>query len=316
MKILKVLSAKTLYSFGKGASMQKPVRRIAITGGTHGNELTGVYLAKHFLSHPETVRRSSFETVVMLMNEKAIERCTRYIDRDLNRCFSLDNLEKGSAACYETLLARHVDRVLGPKGSSQPSVDFIVDLHSTTSNMGLSVVVNGDDPLTWQAAAHLKALHPRVNIFRWHGDTDDASFVHTVAPCGFAVEVGAVPQGVLRADLFFDTQALIATLLDYFETLNRGEAPRYDTVEIYDHVALLDYPRDENGELTAMVHPTLQDRDYTLLKKGDPLFAAFGGETIPYDREEPLHALFVNEAAYYEKGFAMCLADKRTLPLE
>ena len=41
-----------------------------------------------------------------------------------------------------------------------------------------------------------------------------------MAPHGFAIEVGAVPQGVLRADLFLKTEALIYHLLDYVEKEN------------------------------------------------------------------------------------------------
>jgi len=62
-----------------------------------------------------------------------------------------------------------------------------------------------------------------------------------------------------------------------------------------------------------MVHPDLQGNDYAVLEKGDPLFVTMEGETISYEKEERTHALFINEAAYYEKGFAMCLAQKKTI---
>jgi succinylglutamate desuccinylase len=32
---------------------------VAITGGTHGNEMNGVYLAKHFMANPNIVRQQS-----------------------------------------------------------------------------------------------------------------------------------------------------------------------------------------------------------------------------------------------------------------
>jgi hypothetical protein len=35
------------------------VRCVAITGGTHGNEMNGVYLAKHFMANPNIVRQQS-----------------------------------------------------------------------------------------------------------------------------------------------------------------------------------------------------------------------------------------------------------------
>ncbi len=294
--------------------MQNIVKKLAITGGTHGNELTGVYLINKFIKNPKLIQREGFETIIMHNNLKAIKKCTRYIDKDLNRTFKIEDLNDPSKSDYEDILAKLIDKKLGPKGSKDPKVDFIVDLHSTTSNMGLSIVIDEGSKLTWQVAAYLKEIEPRVNIFRWRGDTDDVSFVNSIAKNGFAIEVGAIPQGVLRSDLFFDTEKLIHHILDFIEKLNNEKFQKiYTSIEIYDHIELLDFPRDENGDITAMVHPSLQDRDYTKLKKGDPLFITLEGESIAYDKDRELYPLFINEAAYYEKGFAMCLTEKKII---
>ncbi len=296
--------------------MTKKIKRLAITGGTHGNELTGVYLINKFKNDPNLVKREGFETIIMHNNLKAIKKCTRYIDKDLNRTFTIEGLNDPNRSSYEDVLAKVINAKLGPKGAKDRNCDFIVDLHSTTSNMGLSIVIDNDSKLTWQVAAYLKEMEPRVNIFRWLGDTEDASFVNSISEDGFAIEVGAIPQGVLRADLFFDTEKLLHYMLDYFEKLNNEKFKKiYTSIEIYDHIELLDYPRDKNGDITAMVHPNLQDNDYTKLSNGDPLFITLDGEVIKYDRSEELYALFINEAAYYEKGFAMCLAEKKVIPI-
>ena len=296
--------------------MHKSIKKVAITGGTHGNELTGVYLVKKFKSNQELVKRDSFETILMHTNKKAIKECRRYIDVDLNRAFNLKDLSDPAKYMYEDIAAKLINSELGPKGSDDPNVDFIIDLHSTTSNMGLSLVLDDDSEISWQAAAYLKDKEPEVNIFRWLGDKNDASFVNSIAGSGFAIEVGAIPQGVLREDLFFQTEKLITHLLDFFDKYNKGELKnRHTEVEIYDFVDLLDYPRDENGDITAMVDDKLQGNDYILLKKRDSVFVTLDGERVLYDRDEELCALFINEAAYYEKGFAMCLAEKKTIEI-
>ncbi len=292
------------------------IKRLAITGGTHGNELTGVYLINKFKNNPSLVKREGFETIISHNNLKAIERCTRYIDKDLNRTFSINDLNNPQLSSYEDILAKIINKKLGPKGSKNPNVDFIVDLHSTTSNMGLSIVIDNDSKLTWQVAAYLKAMEPKVNIFRWKGDTKDASFVNTISKDGFAMEVGAIPQGVLRADIFFETEKLIYHILDFFENLNNHKFQKtYTNVEIYDHIKLVDFPRDEKGNITAMVHPSLQDNDYKKITKADPLFITLEGEEICYEQEDEVYALFINEAAYYEKGFAMCLTQKKVIEI-
>ena len=296
--------------------MDHPIRKVALTGGTHGNELTGVYLIQKFLSRPELVHRESFETVCMHTNVGAIKQCTRYVDKDLNRTFSLEALNDYSATAYEDALSKVINQKLGPKGSGETAVDLVIDLHTTTSDMGLSICVSTEDPLTWQAIAYAKAQIPELHIFRWKGDTDDASFVSSIPPHGITIEVGPIPQGVLRADMFFGTERVIQALLDFIELHNRGEVQSYTEVEIYDHVALIDYPRGEEGAITAMLHPALQDNGYAKIEKGDPLFISLEGEDICYEEAESRHVLFANEAAYYEKHFSMCLTDKKTISLQ
>ena len=287
------------------------IKNIAITGGTHGNELTGVFLVKKWLLNPKLIKRSNFKTTVMHTNKEAIVKCRRYIDRDLNRAFSSTLLSSNDTIHYEDILAKEINIKLGTKGSTNPNIDFIVDLHTTTSNMGLSIVVSNESDITWKVIDYLAHREPNLKIYRWKGDEEDA-FVDSIAPHGFAIEVGAVPQGVLRADLFLKTEKLVYHILDFFEKFNNQEIKNSYNKEltVYDHVSLVDYPRDKDGDRITMVHPDRQDRDFELIKKGDPLFLTLEGETINYQKDEPLHGLFINEAAYYEKGFALCLAQK------
>eukprot|EP00965_Chrysotila_dentata_P115941 3832515-Pleurochrysis_carterae.AAC.2 len=51
----------------------------------------------------------------------------------------------------------------------------------------------------------------------------------------------------------------------------------------------------------SIVHPSLQDRDYEPLKKGDALFEHMDGTIERYDGSlgEVVYPIFINEAAYY-----------------
>ena len=84
------------------------IKRVAIVGGTHGNELTGAYLVKKFEHSADAVRRSSFETLTLFGNPKAFEVGRRYVDKDLNRCF--DNRDLLDPTRRD--LARHLAREL------------------------------------------------------------------------------------------------------------------------------------------------------------------------------------------------------------
>lgn len=109
-------------------------------------------------------------------------------------------------------------------------------------------------------------------------------------------------------------------------------------MEAYTMEDSVDYPRDPTtGEIAASVHsqlqvrhdqqasarfspglkfhsPLLQDKDFKLLKPGDPIFKRFSGETVTYEGE-PLHSFFINECAYYEKKIAFLLGEKVKLTL-
>lgn len=71
---------------------EDPIKKVAIFGGTHGNELTGVFLVKHWLENGAEIQRTGLEVTPFITNPRAVKKCTRYIDCDLNRVFDLENL--------------------------------------------------------------------------------------------------------------------------------------------------------------------------------------------------------------------------------
>lgn len=66
--------------------------RVAVCGGTHGNEMSGIYLVKELLKARKKAMEDEEEKPVSVMlvlsNPRAVQQCRRYIDTDLNRCFT------------------------------------------------------------------------------------------------------------------------------------------------------------------------------------------------------------------------------------
>lgn len=69
--------------------------RVAVCGGTHGNELSGVYLVRELLKLQREVMKKEQEedskpalVLLVLSNPRAMQHCRRYVDTDLNRCFT------------------------------------------------------------------------------------------------------------------------------------------------------------------------------------------------------------------------------------
>lgn len=290
-----------------------PIKRVAIVGGTHGNELTGAYLIKKFEQFPELVQRSGLETLTLLGNPSAFEVGRRYVDKDLNRCFLSQDLQDLSRSTCEEKRAREIYRMF----TTELPVDVIVDLHSTTASMGLTLILNNSHPFNLKLAAALTTLNPLVKVFRWAYSAQDTPFLRSLCELGCAIEVGAIAQGVLDAALFRQTEELIYTVLDYLERYNQGDlSTPTSPLTLYQCMEMVDYPRDQQGKIAAMIHPELQGRDYEALHPGDPLFLTFAGETRVYEGFATVYPVFINEAAYYEKGIALCLTQQQEIMLD
>jgi len=127
----------------------------------------------------------------------------------------------------------------------------------------------------------------------------------SVGKHGVLVEVGPVGQGLLCHAVIEQTRAAVEAILDVLDATNRGAAPELpDRLMVFRRGEAVDYPRDREGAMTAVVHRRLQGRDFEPLRTGDVIFHVPGGKDIRYEDEETVFPVFINEAAYYEKGMA------------
>ncbi len=297
------------------------IKRVVIVGGTHGNEITGIYLVKKFERSPHLIQRSSFESLTLIANPKACAIGKRYVDTDLNRCFLYHDLENPNLSSYEAQRAKIIAQTFGWKGSQK--ADFVIDLHSSTANMGLSIILGNENLLNIRLAAYLTSINPKVKVLYSTTQNQDRSHLDSICEFSCTLEVGAVAQGVLDATLFQETEEIVHTILDYLEAYNQeNPPPGKDSFAVYHSLQTIDYPRNELGEIQAMIHPQLQFRDYQALHPGhpqlqfrdyqalhpgEPIFLSFEGKEIFYEGDSVVYPVFINEAAYYEKGIAMCI---------
>ena len=296
--------------------MNDLIKHVAVTGGTHGNELTGIHLIKHWLSSPDEVKRGSFSTELHLANPKASQEVRRYIDQDLNRQFNIRDLKNPELKGYEQQRAKSLDSLLGPK--ENPRVDFIVDMHTTTANMGTSLIFNSSDPLVIGMAFYIKQKMPHATLFYHPNDRLEDNFLTSVGRLnGFLIEVGPIAQGLLNYQLYSETHTVVMHALDYLEKRNTGQPLNLPKqMEGYQFIKKVPLPENTEGEITAMVHPDLQDKDYQAIKPGDPLFISMAGETIVYEGKSTVYGAFINEAAYYDQNIGLSFLDKVNVTLE
>ncbi|CAH2222566.1 N-acyl-aromatic-L-amino acid amidohydrolase (carboxylate-forming) [Pelobates cultripes] len=294
-------------------SQYTSINRALIVGGTHGDEMSGVVLAKHWLKDPSELHRKTFTTKAVIGNPLAVERCTRYIDMDLNRSFAQENLSASESESdpYEVKRAREIYQ----NHVKKEAVDFICDLHNTTSNMGATILLcKAGDHFSLHMANYLQkncldyALPSHVYLI----DTKEGEniYLQNITRHSLALELGPQPQGVIRADILSRMRNLVNCCLDFIDLFNQGtEFPCFE-LEMYKVASKVDYPRDADGEIEGIIHKELQDKDYLPLKPGDPTFQTLKGTELFYDGKEEIYPTFINEAAYYEKKVAFIVMQK------
>lgn len=290
------------------------IRKVAIVGGTHGNEYTGTFLLKRWNKNLHEVQRDSFITQLIWANPKAFYENKRYIDTDLNRCFLCADLQDETIITYEGNRAKVINMMLGPK--LNPSFDFVIDVHTTTCNMGITLVVFEGDKFNLHLAGFVKSVLPNVNVYYFRAE-EDLPYLTSITSKRLALEIGPIAQGLLRHDIFEQARYVVQLALDYVQQYNSQKEPAHyaKEIEVFLHRNTLSFPADADGNICAMIHTDLQDQDFGELRKGDPVFATIDGEIITYDGDDVVYPVLINEAAYYESGIALALTDKTTIPI-
>ena len=291
------------------------INRVAVVGGTHGNEFSGIYLLRKWQENPELVERASFATETVFANPQAFEANKRYLDCDLNRQFTEAQLTDVELANYEQSRAKAINHQLGPKGDAK--TDLIIDLHNTTSNMGPSLILLKSDDFNKKLGAYVLAKMPdAVVVYEDQVSMAEHYFLASIAEQGVIVEIGPQPQSVIRQDILDWMEDMTGHILDFVDAFNADNLPELPAeYQAYTYVETLTLPMDEQGERIGMVHKNVQDQDFKPLNPGDPIFTLFSGEEICWQGDYEAYPHFINEAAYYDNNLAMSLGKKITVTL-
>ncbi|SNY44177.1 aspartoacylase [Arsukibacterium tuosuense] len=293
------------------------IKQVAIVGGVHGNEFSGIYLIKQYQARPELISKDSFDCRCVWANPQAHYANKRYLHSDLNRQFKNADLANPALTDYEQSRAKVLNAELGPKGAAK--TDLLIDLHNTTSNMGACLILTQAGPFYNQLAAYVKMVMPEAIISRDedHFHAADHALMCTLGRYGVLVEVGPQPQSVLRHDVLELMDRMTRHILDFVELYNTGKLPELPKqTEAFRYLHSIKLPMNEQGERLGMVHRNVQDKDYQPIHPGDPIFMLFDGTEIYYDGEQTVYPTFINEAAYYDNNLAMSLNEKVVITLD
>ena len=277
----------------------KPINKVIVLGGTHGNEWTGIFAIKQYA---EAFKQEfpELDLHFILANPEAYQINKRFKDEDLNRAFQF--LHEDRPDSYEHNRAKELKELIG-QGPC-----FVLDLHSTTSHMGNTVIISHNQPLNFHIASQLLQHLSDTRIIV--SPDPNKKYLASQSEFGMMIEVGPVPNGVINAVALEGTLKLIKEVLRAITTLtNLTSGP----LEIYEEIEDIYYPQDENGELTAYIDAEFNGKDFIGIEGEYRPFKSFTGEYQWRRPEEMLYPIFINEAAYYPTKLAFTLCRKSIL---
>jgi succinylglutamate desuccinylase len=272
--------------------------KVIIFGGTHGNEWTGVMIVKKYQDY-FTKNFPDLKLNFIHANPKAYEINKRFKDEDLNRAFSF--LKEKREHSYEHLRAKEIKTLI----EDEPC--FVIDLHTTTANMGETIIVSHHSPLNLHVASVLLKQRPECKIIS--SPDPQRKYLASQSEHGLMIEVGPVANGTINAQALESTFHLLKIIFEILQskTLSSGE------IEVYEEVEDIFYPTDSAGEIAAYIHRDLQNKDFSFIKGDYKAFTHFDGHDLTLTAKDEVYPIFINEAAYYPSQLAFSLCRKAKL---
>lgn len=273
------------------------IKKVLIFGGTHGNEWTGTTVVTHF----SDVLKQKFPRLdlhFILANPEAFVLNKRFKDEDLNRAFMF--LQEKRPESFEHQRAIEIKKLI----ELEPC--FVIDLHTTTSNMGKTVILSHNHPMNLKLSAKLIEKDPKTKVIL--SPDPNKKFLASQSETGLMVEVGPVCNGIIHPKILSETLELVTDLLSAIDGFNENQTGE---LEVYEEIEDVYYPKDSLGKQAAYVHEDFQDMDFIPFSGKFKALKNFNGEEVFHTSNEELYPIFINEAAYYPTGLAFTLCRKR-----
>lgn len=276
-----------------------PLKNVIVFGGTHGNEWTGIFVIEKY----QEILKAEFPDLSLnfiFANPEAYKMNRRFKDEDLNRAFQFLNEDRKNS--YEHARAKEIKKLI----SSSPV--FVIDLHTTTANMGNTLIISHENKLNLNISAEVLKLVPCSKAIL--SPDPYRKYLASQSDFGLMIEVGPVANGLIESKTLQGTYELLRQILT---ALSTQESLKNEEIEVYEEVQDIHYPKDINGKMAALIHENFQGQDFLPVRNTYTPFKTFSGEGINMTSPGELYPIFINEAAYYPTGLAYTLCKKRSL---
>ena len=257
-------------------SESKP--RVFVTYGCHGNERASLKAGKEVAYRP-----SNYTLDTLCVNPVACSRDVRYIDRDIQDFFGKPLKQR--ATCREHARAQEVANVIGIP-------DLLIDLHTTTSNMGMTLNVSKWTPILASLCAKMSQTYADVRILYTPSNPDFATCLDTMSPNGLTFEAGSASRGEEHNLLADRISEILASILEFIDGADWDE---YDGTPfpVFTWKKAVKYPTPKWD-----MNPDFVGMDYEPIPRGMLLMSDGDRRINMGNPKETLYACFIDEEAY------------------
>lgn len=281
------------------------IDKIFILGGTHGNEFTGAYIVNNW---SEISRANSIgghiKVEAVLTNPLAFEQNARYIDDDLNRAFSIKSLNDINTFGYEQKRAKEINSLVGPKNKTRSNSTFLIDMHTTNANMGITLMTSKNDVNKLNLIKYICDRVKGVNVIFTDDEDSDRPFLSSVTEHSLLIEIGGVHNNTLNHTAYESTVKILKLTIEFIGKLKNGNLQVEKSISIpaFSIIKKVPFPRKADGSLNGVIHKEIQNCDFKKqINKDSKIFMLFDGSIKKLDEDGDFYMSFINESAYYSK---------------
>ena len=261
-------------------------------GGLHGNEPSGVMAIDLLMKmlEVEPITNPDFNYCGRMLgvrgNLKALERGVRYIDKDLNRSFTKENVARALNGTTDQLdaedleLREIIQLVKAEIKDYQPDEVYVMDLHTTTAFGGIFSITS-DDPKSVELGVELHAPVIKGMANGLHGTT-----MHYFTTEELGVDTTCVVFESGQHDEGLSVNRAIAAIINCMRTI--GAVDGRDVENRHDHL-LIEYSSGlpKVAEL-AFVHYVEEDDGFEMLPDFQNFQRVTEGQIIANDVNGPI----------------------------
>lgn len=260
---------------------------ILIVGSTHGNEWTGEAIIHRYAEELKN-KYPNLPLEFMIGNPQARSFNQRYVDEDLNRVFKDIHLDKIN---YERSLAKIFLEKIHNKNV------FIIDIHSTTSNLGDTLIITQEHGVNFEIA---KRATQKLKSKVIYSPDLEKKYLVSQSVYGMMIEIGPVKQNE------YDERAIASAFKHVDEILNltsqvdknvKGE------IKLYAERKDILFP---NGEVINFS----ENFNQTDFKKYTDKCFPYEDESIEISYKGEFFPIFIGEVSYQKSGLAFTICEE------